>query len=82
MLHVVVVLPIDDIDSTDEVLRAELEVATAATADAESTSGLAIDLADEDHPVEQEDVAFGKPSSVLYEDVEFSLCNANVKNCS
>ena len=81
MLHVVSVLPIDDIDSTDEVLRAELEVA-AASADAEGTSGLAIDLADEDHPVEQEDVAFGEPSSVLYEDVEFSLCNANVKNCS
>ena len=81
MLHVVVVLPIDDINSTDEVLRAELEVAAAA-ADAEGTSGLAIDLADEDHPVEQEDVAFGKPSSVLYQDVEFSLCNANVKNCS
>ena len=72
MLHVLGVFPIDDVNSTDEVFRTKFEI-TAAAADAEGTSGLAVDLADDDHAVEEEDVALSKPSSVLDQHVEFSL---------
>ena len=72
---VIGVFPIYDVYSSDQVFVSKLEILTS-TAD-EADSSLLAHLADDDHAVEEVDVAVREPFPILNQNVQLSLCKEN-----
>ena len=66
-LEIIGVLPVENIDPSDEMLVAELEVRTSAPAPHQPDAALLAHLADDDGAVAEVDVAFGQPLPVVHQ---------------